>query len=169
MNPYTTNHRLIEVPRSIYNKKTKKLPYESYRNDGKFFYDSSKLCLLDYEQDDYGSVPHDYKIEYFPHPLYFENSISHNRIVHIEGSKYDITCVKPTKEEYYNGFLYTIKHQKLDFEWYIFSEARNKKTFKKSLRKGTFEVYIDGAFDVDAANYDIDQDKTLLDLYIHCK
>jgi len=47
-----------------------------------------KMIMLDYNNDDYGSVPKEIKIEKFPHKNYFIKSIDHNDIINIDGSNY---------------------------------------------------------------------------------
>jgi hypothetical protein len=54
----------------------------SYRNDGKFLWDGKKVVNLDYEDDDYGSVPKEFAFPEF-RPDYFSESIVHNNIVRL--------------------------------------------------------------------------------------
>ena len=58
----------------------------NYRNDDKFLWDGEKVVLLDYENDDYGSVPKEFSFPEFP-PEYFSDSISHNNIVRLSDEK----------------------------------------------------------------------------------
>jgi len=54
----------------------------SYRNDGKFLWDGKQVVNLDYEDDDYGSVPKEFTFPEF-RPDYFSESIVHNNIVRL--------------------------------------------------------------------------------------
>ena len=58
----------------------------SYRNDDKFLWDGEKVVLLDYEIDDYGSVPKEFPFPEF-RPEYFSESIVHNNIVRLTPKK----------------------------------------------------------------------------------
>ncbi len=58
----------------------------TYRNDDKFLWDGEKVVLLDYENDDYGSVPKEFSFPEF-RPEYFSESIAHNNIVRLSDEK----------------------------------------------------------------------------------
>ncbi len=58
----------------------------TYRNDDKFLWDGEKVVLLDYENDDYGSVPKEFSFPEF-RPDYFSESIAHNNIVRLSDEK----------------------------------------------------------------------------------
>lgn len=57
-----------------------------YRNDDKFLWDGEKVVLLDYKNDDYGSVPKEFAFPEF-RPEYFSESIKHNNIVRLSDEK----------------------------------------------------------------------------------
>jgi hypothetical protein len=58
----------------------------TYRNDDKFLWDGEKVVLLDYEDDEYGSVPKEFSFPEF-RPEYFSESIDHNNIVRLTPEK----------------------------------------------------------------------------------
>lgn len=58
----------------------------TYRNEGKYLWDGEKVVLLDYEDDDYGSVPKEFAFPEF-RPDYFSESIAHNNIVRLTSEK----------------------------------------------------------------------------------
>ena len=57
-----------------------------YRNDDKFLWDGKKVVALDYDDDDYGSVPKEFPFPEF-RPEYFSESIEHNSIVRLSEEK----------------------------------------------------------------------------------
>ena len=63
----------------------------SYRNDGKYIFDGDKFISLEFEPDDYGNLPKEFKIldDYLTFsPIYWLDVIDHNGIVHFDSGPY---------------------------------------------------------------------------------
>lgn len=61
-----------------------------YRNDGKLIFDGTEVQYLNYEIDDYGSIPEEFKaIEEFP-PNYWQYLIDHNEFINVDYDKLGI-------------------------------------------------------------------------------
>lgn len=93
-----------------------------YRNNGKWIYDGNDVIPLDYSLDDYGAVPASFQvIDEFP-IHYWEKTIAHNCIVHLNMETYldevmvNLRCNEVTqfgvvcasKFTYWTGEKYTI-------------------------------------------------------------
>lgn len=57
-----------------------------YRNSDKYMWDGEKAVILDYEDDEYGSVPKEFSFPEF-RPDYFAKSVVHNNIVRLTKEK----------------------------------------------------------------------------------
>lgn len=61
---------------------------DNYRNTGKYIYDGYRIINLNYDYDEYGAVPNEFKvIDEFP-IHYWTSVIAHNGIVHFNSDPY---------------------------------------------------------------------------------
>jgi len=65
--------------------------YVFYRNEGKYFWNGTKIIGLDFVKDDYGSVPNEFCFPEFK-PDYFTESIEHNTYINFTEEKLKEMC-----------------------------------------------------------------------------
>jgi len=58
------------------------LEWIEYRNDGSYFWDGENVIQLEYEIDDYGSIPFEFSFPEFPF-TYFKDRIVHNNLIQL--------------------------------------------------------------------------------------
>lgn len=72
-----------------------------YRNDGKFIFDGNNFIQLDFEPDDYGTVPSQFKIlddTLAFSPIFWIGVICHNSYVHFDAGPYVDQLIKNLKQ-----------------------------------------------------------------------
>jgi len=74
-----------------------------YRNDGVWMWDGQKLCKLDTDIDDYGSVPSIFKVGKEFKPDHWIGKISHNTIIWLEDELYSTIKFHKNKENEFEG------------------------------------------------------------------
>ena len=116
----------------------------SYRNDDTFLWDGEKVVLLDYEIDDYGSVPKEFPFPEF-RPEYFSESIVHNNIVRLTPDKIEET----------------IRNFNVDTQTSFVTDRYNKYPIKIQTDISGVIVKYNKIFLSDSLEYDKD-DKTLI-------
>lgn len=78
--------------------------FGDYRNNGVLLYNGQKLVNLNYDVDDYGSIPEleEFNIINYPISEYFKITISHNNFVIMKAKKYQLKLLEtyyPSKEK----------------------------------------------------------------------
>jgi hypothetical protein len=89
---------------------------DRYRNDGTYIYTGKKISLLDFNVDEYGSVPSEYLVNKEYPPKYWSNAICHNNYVwintkdiNIDTFKYIGSCINENKNIFsVNIYDYTL-------------------------------------------------------------
>lgn len=122
------------------------LSEERYRNDGVWIWNGNSVEALDYDIDDYGSVPESYRVTAdgpFT-PDYWLESVDHNCIVHLDSDL--LTGVKP-------GDTLTIQGK----DWPVVLDEDSASEDKDSSSE-----------DKDSASEDNDIDLTSSEWYFEC-
>jgi len=119
----------------------------TYRNEGVYIWDGKKIISLDTDIDDYGSVPHEFKVGKEFAPDHWVKIIEHNCLIHLEDELIDQIKFYKENNKIYGKLMifdkdYTIIIQEAD--------DLNEEEIREQLKDGKpcFNLYTNNVLEV---------------------